>query len=485
MTALSVLSVASEVFPLAKTGGLGDVAGALPPALASEGISVRTLMPGYPAALGALRDAQPVLALESLFGGRGRVVAGRVDALDLFLLDAPHLYAREGGLYVDASGHEWPDNAQRFAALAQVATQIGRGAVPGFEPDVLHAHDWQAGLVPAYLRYTTGRRPASVFTVHNLSFQGQFPATLLAELGLPPEAMAMDGIEYYGGIGYLKAGLALADRITTVSPRYAMEIRTPEFGMGLEGLLAHRAGVLQGILNGIDTALWNPETDPALARRFNAATASQRAANKAALQARLGLAAEPGTLLLGVVSRLTWQKGTDLLLEVVPEILKHGAQLAIVGSGEADLEAGVRAAAAAHPGRIGAMVGFDEGLAHLLQGGVDALLVPSRFEPCGLTQLCALRYGALPIVSRVGGLADTVIDANEMALVPAAGNGLQFGPVTREAFAIAIERAAQLWQDTATWRRLQRHAMAADVSWRKPAQEYAALFRALHASRAA
>lgn len=482
MTGPQVLSVASEVFPLAKTGGLGDVAGALPPALAAEGIAVRTLMPGYPAALGALRDAQPVLALESLFGGPARVLAGRVDSLDLFLLDAPHLYAREGGLYVDAAGREWADNAQRFAALAQVAAQLGRGAVPGFVPDVLHAHDWQAGLVPAYLRYTPGRQPASVFTVHNLSFQGQFPAALLAELGLPPEAMTMDGIEYFGRIGYLKAGLAIADRITTVSPRYAMEIRTPEFGMGLEGLLSHRAGVLHGILNGIDTALWNPETDAALAKRFTASTAANRAANKSALQARLGLAVDPGALLLGVVSRLTWQKGTDLLLEVVPEIIRQGAQLAIVGSGEAELEAGVQAATTAHPGRVGAFVGFDEGLAHLLQGGVDALLVPSRFEPCGLTQLCALRYGALPIVSRVGGLADTVIDANEMALVPTAGNGLQFGPVTREAFAIAIERAAKLWQEPTAWRRLQRHAMAADVGWRKPAREYAALFRALHAA---
>jgi starch synthase len=294
--------------------------------------------------------------------------------------------------------------------------------------------------------------------------------------------MAVDAIEYYGRIGYLKSGLALADRITTVSPRYAMEIRTPEFGMGLEGLLSHRAGVLRGILNGIDTELWDPQSDVALASRFTAATVARRAANKAALQARLGLAAEPGTLLFGVVSRLTWQKGTDLLLEVVPEIVKHGAQLAVVGSGEAELEAGIQAAAAAHPGRVGAMVGFDEGLAHLLQGGVDALLVPSRFEPCGLTQLCALRYGALPVVSRVGGLADTVIDANEMALVPTAGNGLQFGPVTHEAFAIAIERAATLWQEPETWKRLQRHAMAADVSWRKPAREYAALFRALHAS---
>ena len=484
MTAGTVLSVASEAFPLAKTGGLGDVAGALPPALAAEGYTVRTLIPGYPSALARLHGAQPVLSRPSLFGGAARVLAGKVGELDVLLLDAPHLFARDGGLYVDTAGQEWPDNAQRFAALSQIAADIAQGAVAGFLPDVVHAHDWQAGLVPAYLRYRDGRRPATVFTVHNLSFQGHFPAALLAELGLPPQAMSMDGIEYYGGIGYLKAGLALADRITTVSPRYAMEIRTPEFGMGLEGLLSHRASVLSGILNGIDTELWNPQADAALSAHFTVETLERRAENKAALQTRLGLAKDPKALLFGVVSRLTWQKGTDLLLACLPDMLRVGGQLALVGSGEAELEAGVVAAQSANPGRVGAVVGFDEDLAHLMQGGVDVLLVPSRFEPCGLTQLCALRYGALPIVSRVGGLADTVSDANEMDLVPAAGNGFQFGPVTREALAIAIERAAQLWKEPERWRRLQRHAMAADVSWRKPARAYAALFRSLLAARA-
>ena len=483
MTATTVLSVASEAFPLAKTGGLGDVAGALPPALAAEGFAVRTLMPAYPEALRMLRDAQTVLQRPSLFGGAARVLAGRVGELDVLLLDAPHLFDRGGGLYVDTSGKEWPDNAQRFAALSQVAADLAQGAAPGFLPEIVHAHDWQAGLVAAYLRYRGGRRPASVFTVHNLSFQGHFPAALLPTLGLPPEAMAMDGIEYFGGIGYLKAGLAIADHITTVSPRYAMEIRTPEFGMGLEGLLTHRASALSGILNGIDTGLWDPQADAALATRFSAETLERRAENKAALQARLGLVKDPRALLFGVVSRLTWQKGTDLLLAALPDLLRIGGQLALVGSGEAELEAGVRVAQATNPGRVGAFIGFDESLAHLVQGGVDALLVPSRFEPCGLTQLCALRYGALPIVSRVGGLADTVSDANEMDLVPTAGNGFQFGPVTREALAIAIERAATVWHEPERWRRLQRHAMAADVSWRKPARAYAALFRSLLAAR--
>jgi starch synthase len=264
-----------------------------------------------------------------------------------------------------------------------------------------------------------------------------------------------------------------------VSPRYAMEIRTPEFGMGLDGLLRVRSGVLKGILNGIDTEYWNPANDPHLAARFDAKRIAGRAANKAALQDRLGLARDGAAPVFGVVSRLTWQKGMDVLVEAIPHLVGLGAQLALVGSGEAPLEAALRAAAAAHPGRVGALIGFDESVAHLVQGGADALLVPSRFEPCGLTQLCALRYGAIPVVARVGGLADTVIDANEMALVAHAGNGLLFSPVTRDALELTLERAVALWRDRATWRRLQRHAMATDVGWRRPAKQYAALYREL------
>lgn len=473
----TVLSVASEVFPLVKTGGLADVAGALPPALAAEGIAVRTLLPGYPAVMEAIKAAEPMHAYKNLQGGPARLLAANVAGLDLIVLDAPHLYGRAGNPYVGADGKEWPDNAQRFAALSRAAADIGRGILPAWVPDIVHAHDWQTGLAPVYLHYGDGPRPRTVMTVHNLAFQGQFPATLLAELGLPPQAFAMESVEYYGRIGFLKGGLALADRITTVSPRYAMEIRTPEFGMGLDGLLNSRAGVLTGILNGIDTEYWNPATDSYLAATFDAKSVAKRAANKRALQRRLGLAEKATAPLFGVVSRLTWQKGIDVLLEAIPDLVALGAQLALVGSGESELEAGLAVAATDHPGQAGAVIGFDESLAHLVQGGADALLVPSRFEPCGLTQLCALRYGTIPVVARVGGLADTVIDANEMALAAHAGNGLQFAPVTREALALTLDRAVSLWRDKPVWRRLQQHAMSADVGWRRPARQYAALYR--------
>jgi starch synthase len=476
---LAVLSVASEAFPLVKTGGLADVVGALPPALAREGIALRTLVPGYPAVVEALEQGEVAQTFAALHGGPARVLAGRAGGLDLFVLDAPHLFARPGNPYVGADGKDWPDNAQRFGALAAVAASLGRGSVPAFVPDIVHAHDWQAGLAPAYLHYGGTPRPRTVMTVHNMAFQGQFPATLLSALGLPPHALALDGVEYYGGIGYLKAGLALADRITTVSPTYALEIRTPAFGMGLDGLLGHRASALSGILNGIDAGHWNPAADPHLAAPFDRRHLAARARNKAALQQRFGLVVDPAVPLLGVVSRLTWQKGMDLLLEALPEVAGMGAQLALIGSGDRALETGFAAAAKAAPGRVAAIIGYDEPLAHLLQGGADALLVPSRFEPCGLTQMCALRYGAIPVVARVGGLADTVIDASEMALAAKAGTGVQFAPVTRDALTTAIERTIALWRDRAGWRRLQARAMAVDVSWSRPAKHYAALYREL------
>ena len=480
---LRVLSVTSEIFPLVKTGGLADVTGALPPALAREGVAMRTLVPGYPAVIDALRDAEAVHSFASMHGGPARLLVANVAGLDVFVLDAPHLYARPGNPYVGADGREWPDNALRFAALAAAAAEIGRGCVATFVPDVVHAHDWQAGLAPAYLHYGGAPRPRTVMTVHNVAFQGQYPASLLARLGLPPHAYAVDGVEYFGGIGYLKAGLALADRITTVSPSYAAEIRTPEFGMGLDGLLRHRSAVLTGILNGIDTDLWNPDTDPYLPSRFDAKRLARRADNKAALLSRMGLAADPAAPLFGVVSRLTWQKGMDLLLDALPGLLGLGAQFVLVGSGEGSMEAGFSAAALRDPGRVAVSIGFDEGLAHLVQGGADALVVPSRFEPCGLTQQCAMRYGAIPVVARVGGLGDTVVDANEMALAAGAGTGVVFAPVTHDALALALDRTVRLWHQRATWHRMQLHAMAVDVGWSRPAKNYAKLYRELVAGR--
>ena len=485
MTAVSVLAVAPEIFPLVKTGGLADVTGALPAALAREEVAVVTLVPGYPAIVDALRGAKVVHAWPDLFGGGARLLRGRVAELDLLVLEAAHLYARPGNPYLGPDGRDWPDNAQRFAALARVAAEIGSGVVAGFAPEIVHAHDWQGGLTPAYLRYGGGNRPPVVMTVHNLAFQGIFPPALLPELGLPLAAYSIEGVEYYGSIGFLKAGLALADAITTVSPTYAAEIRTPEGGMGLDGLLRSRASVLHGILNGIDESVWDPATDALIPARYAQATLGRRAMNKRELQTRLGLTPAPDTMLLGVVSRLTWQKGLDMLLLDLDSLVGGGAQLALLGAGEQVLEEGFAAAAAMHPGQVGCKIGYDEALAHLIQAGADALLVPSRFEPCGLTQLCALRYGNPPVVARVGGLADTVIDANEMAVAAGAGSGVQFAPATREMLTAALGRTMALWRDPPVWRRLQRNGMKTDVSWRRPAARYAALYRGLLAARAA
>ena len=481
---LRLLSVASEAYPLVKTGGLADVVGALPQALAAHGVAVRTLLPAYPGVLALLGDATAVHAYDDLMGGPARVLAGTHAGIDVLAIEAPHLYRRTGTPYADAQGRDWPDNGLRFAALARVAADVGRGAVAGYRPDVVHAHDWQAGLTPAYLRYGVGPRPATVMTVHNLAFQGQFPASLMSRIGLPPESFSVEGVEYYGAVGFLKAGLAMADHITTVSPTYAAEIRSSGSGMGLDGLLRQRAASVTGILNGIDVDVWDPARDDRIAARYDVKRIKARAINKAALQAKLGLDLDPNALLFGVVTRLTWQKGMDLLIEVLPRLVQCGAQLALLGSGEDAIALGFSAAARQHAGRIAGLIGYNEDLAHGIQAGADALLVPSRFEPCGLTQLCALRYGAVPVVARTGGLADTVVDANEMALAAKAGTGVMFSPVTAGALTAAIERTADLWTDRTTWRGIQRRGMATDVSWTRPAARYAALYRALAEQRA-
>jgi starch synthase len=456
---------------------LADVAGALPLALAAEGIAVTTLVPGYPAVLAGLADAQIVLEIADLFGAPARVVRGSAAGLDVLAIDAPHFYARPGNPYQSPGGSDWPDNAQRFAALGRVAALLGSGALAGYAPDILHLHDWQSGLAAAYVRQQGGRAPGIVMTVHNLAFQGLFPAGLLGALWLPPEMFGVNGVEFHGAIGFLKAGLIYADRVTTVSPTYADEIRTPESGMGLDGVLRARGGDVVGILNGIDTDIWNPETDALIPAAYSRTQLARRAANKAALQKRFGLQADARRLVCGVVSRLSWQKGLDVLLDALPVVRAHGMQLAVLGSGEPGMEAGFRVAAEANAGQVGCVIGYDEGLAHLVQAGADVLLVPSRFEPCGLTQLCALRYGAVPVVSRIGGLADTVIDANAAALSQGVATGVQFSPVSRAGLDQALLRAAGLWRDQAAWRKMQRNGMTMDVSWRKPAAQYAALFR--------
>jgi starch synthase len=477
-----VLFVASEIYPLIKTGGLADVVHALARALGGLGLEVRCLVPGYPAVVRGLESRSIVAGIPHLFGGPARLLEGNAAGCRVLAIEAAHLYDRPGNPYTGPGHGDWPDNDRRFAALARVGAEIGRGHLISFQPEVVHAHDWQAGLTPAYLALEGGPRPATVQTIHNLAFQGIFPADRLASLGLPAEAFTIDGLEYWGQINFLKAGLVYADRLTTVSPTYAREILKPGAGSGLEGVLAARRSDLFGILNGIDERDWNPASDPYLPAAFDHDRLDQRAASKAALQARFGLARAPDRPLLGAVARLTWQKGLDLLPAASARWLAAGGQMALILSdGDEAQEAVFRGLVKAHPGQVGVSFGTEEARSHLVQAGSDVVIVPSRYEPCGLTQLYALRYGAVPVVSRVGGLADSVIDANGAALDDGVATGIVFGPVTADALADALDRALELYARPERWRALQHRGMTRRFGWESShaARRYLDLYQRL------
>ena len=471
---IQILSVTPEIFPLIKTGGLADVTGALPDVLADHGVAVRTLVPGYPKVWQAVGEGEELYYFPELFGGSARLFAAKAAGLDLLVLDAPHLYNRPGNPYMGPDGKDWPDNAARFAALGCVAAEIGNGILAAYQPDVIHAHDWQAALAPVYARFR-GYPVKTVLTIHNLAYQGQFASWDFGMLGLPDAAFGLHGLEYYGGLGYLKGGLVCADAITTVSPSYAEEICTPAFGMGMQGLLHDRHHALHGIANGIDTAVWNPAVDDALAQSYDARSLGRRVHNKRAIEKRFGLDEDDG-LLYCVITRLTWQKGMDILANNLDTLIETGARLALLGSGDGGLERQFLDAATRYPGRVGVVAAYDEPLSHLLFGGADAILVPSRFEPCGLTQLYGLRYGCVPVAARTGGLADTIVEANQAAIASGAATGVLFNPDNSEALGTALERTANLYADSKQWIGLQRAGMKTDVSWDASAARYAALY---------
>lgn len=476
---MRVLFVASECFPLIKTGGLADVVGSQPPVLAAAGCDVKVLLPGYRGVMAALGKARPLQTLKSLHGGPAKIRAAKSGDLSVLALDAPHLYDRDGGPYTRPDGADWPDNHLRFAALSRAAAMIGTEGIDGWVPDIVHAHDWQAGLVPVYLQNAKGQRPKSVFTIHNIAYQGTFPPGALADIDLPPTEFTPERLEFYGQVSFLKAGMVAADHVTTVSPTYAREIRTSDFGYGLEGVLNARAADLSGILNGIDEDVWNPKTDASLAANYSARNLKRREANRTALRKTFGLNDDPAAPLIAVVSRLAHQKGLDVLLDALPHITGRGGQFALLGSGDAGLESAYGIAAGRYPGQVGIRIGYDEALSHLIYGGADALVIPSRFEPCGLTQLYALRYGCVPVVARTGGLADTIIDANPAAIGQGAATGIQFTPVTAEALGFALERLFALFADKPAWRMIQTRAMSQDVGWSQSAERYLELYRAL------
>jgi starch synthase len=481
--AMRVLHVAAECHPLVKTGGLADVVGALPQAIAELGADVRLLLPGLPPIADALQQREDLVTLGPLFGaGRVTLCRGRVAAqrIPLYMIDAPYLYRRRGGPYQDDDGSDWSDNLQRFALLGWAAAHLAAGELdPAWAVDIVHTHDWHAGLACAYLKAQPGARAATLFTIHNLAFQGLFPADEFGVLGLPRTMLHSHALEYHGKLSFLKAGLAYADRITTVSPTYAREIATREFGCGMDGVIRHRGADVTGILNGVDPSIWNPQTDAHLAAHYSARALAGKKRCKQALQAELGLAADADAPLFAIVSRLTQQKGLDFVLAVLPALLEQGAQFAVLGSGDAGLEQALSDAASGRPGRMAVRIGYDEALAHRLIAGSDAVLVPSRFEPCGLTQLYGLRYGTLPVVRKTGGLADTVVDAGGAAAPSDAGTGFVFDGATGAELEAALRRAMRCHAQPERWRALMRRAMAQDFSWHEAARRTLALYAEL------
>jgi starch synthase len=485
---MRVLHVAAEVFPLVKTGGLADVVAALPVAQAESGADVRLLLPGLPPVLEGVQGTRCVVDIGACFGAlRVRLLLGRMpgSALPVYVIDAPYLYRRGGSPYQDSEGEEWPDSLQRFALLGWAAAHLAADdADPHWLPDIVHAHDWHAAMACAYIAEHPATLAASVFTVHNLAFQGLFPMHDWAMLGLASRLMSPTGLEFHGQLSFMKAGLKFADRITTVSPTYAREIATHEFGCGLDGVIRGRGTDVTGILNGIDPALWNPAADPAIAALYDAERPAGKRDCRRALQAELGLDRDESALLLVVVSRLTAQKGLDLVLAALPELVRQGVQFAVQGTGEPALEAAFRMAQQLHPGRVHVHIGYDEARAHRLIAGADVIAVPSRFEPCGLTQMYGLRYGTLPLVRRVGGLADTVVDADSAALAADRATGFVFEAATPAAFERCVLRAAGALRQPVLWQRLMARAMAQPLQWEGPAREYLALYaRALQHRR--
>ena len=477
---MRILHVTSEIYPLVKTGGLADVAAALPQALLQRGLDARVLLPGFPRVMEAVQNLMPVIRFGPAFGAALiTLYKGHLPHTNLviYIIDAPFLYRREGNPYLDANGVDWSDNHRRFGLLGWMAAHIASGELdPSWIPNIVHAHDWHAGLTPMYMAQSPALKTPTVFTIHNLAFRGIFPLDMYSDLGLPIRKTIPKGVEFHGKLSFMKAGLVYSKRITTVSPSYAREICTYEFGCGLDGVLRERTAKLSGVLNGVDYEVWRPD-DPFTIAPYSADALKGKALCKAALQKEFGLSENSDGPLFAVVSRLTSQKGMDLLLAALPDLLREGGQLVVLGSGENELEAGFRYAAEVNPENVAVFIGYDEDMSHRFMAGADVFLVPSRFEPCGLTQLYALRYGTLPLVRRVGGLADTVVNASDANLHEGKATGFVFDEANRHALGNTIKHASGLYRNKETWVTLQKRAMQKDFSWNDSAANYENLYQ--------
>lgn len=474
----SILYVSSEVFPLIKTGGLGDVAGSLPRALHKNQHDVRILLPAYRDVLSKIKRSKPVARFEYL-GHSIRLLETTLPGsrIKTWLVDCPIAYDRPGNPYLDAKGKPWADNAFRFALFSKVAVDIAMDRCKlKWQPDIVHCNDWQSALVPALLAHEP-RRPATVFTIHNLAYQGLFPFHTFDELELPDKYRSYDALEYHGQLSFIKGGLAYADRINTVSPTYAREIQQPEFGYGLDHLLRYRKGRLSGIINGIDTRVWNPGQDPYLVQNYNRRSLAKKGENKRQLQQQLKLPVAEDIPMFAMISRLVEQKGLESILKSLDSIKDWPIQFVILGTGEKKYEQALRTWAKKHPKQMAVIIGYDERLSHRIEAAADMYLMPSTFEPCGLNQLYSLRYGSLPIVRKVGGLADTVIDTNKTTIKNKTANGFVVKDDSTTALLKTMQTAIAYYQQPDIWKQLQLNAMAQDHSWQKSAEQYTALYQ--------
>lgn len=464
--------------PLIKTGGLGDVAGALPIELAQLGQEVAIILPAYPACQAQLNNLTEVASLQlASAAGPVRILEGRLPGgvNRIWLVDSPKHFAHPGNPYVDKNGQDWPDNAARFTTFCQAIVALANHPSFNWQPDIIHCNDWQTGLVPALLSQMESR-PATLFTVHNLSYQGLFPYKDFQALKLPSTLWSPGALEFHHQLSFIKGGLIFADWLTTVSPTYAKEILTPAFGCGLDGVLRERADRLTGILNGANYRRWNPASDTFIEQNYSQTSWHNKTFNKLALQRRCGLRQDETIPLLGFVGRLVEQKGIDLIIKALPPLLAKGVQAVFLGEGEKEYEDALQKLALRYPQQMGVSVNYSEPLAHSIQAGGDIFLMPSRFEPCGLTQLYALRYGTVPIVRHTGGLADTVVDATEENLQQGQATGFIFAKPTPSSLLTAIQRALTLYEQRRQWRKLALSGMAEDFSWQASAKAYLTLY---------
>lgn len=473
-----ILYISSEAFPLIKTGGLADVAGSLPSALLKQSQDVRILLPAYSEVLKKV-SKRKVLVETSYYDMPVKIIETRLQGTNVivWLVDCPSVYDRPGGPYTDHRGQPWHDNALRFAILCHAAVDISLNKLKlKWKPNIVHCNDWQSGLVPALLSLHK-KRPATVFTIHNLAYQGVFKHKTFKDLLLPNQLWHMDGLEFHGYMSFVKGGLAYADKINAVSPNYAKEILTPEYSHGLDGLLKHRIKHLSGILNGIDEKNWNPGTDKCIKQKYNRRSLNKKSINKKALQKELGLPIDTSIPMFGMISRLVEQKGLELILQSMAMLLAKPIQIVMLGTGETHYEIQLSKWAKQYPKRFKVIIGYDEGLAHRIEAASDMYLMPSTFEPCGLNQLYSLRYGTLPIATPVGGLADTVFDATAKNIKNGTANGFVLKEKSALGLVSAIQTSITHYQNKEVWRQLQMNAMSGDFSWQSSAERYIKLYK--------